>query len=345
MRMLAVLALLAALGLVLNHFRPSPPTGEPPAFRFEGLTMGTYYKVTLAGAEVSREESPRLQAAVEEELDRVNAAMSTYLPDSEISRFNLARHTDPIPVGPEFRRVLERSFELSEELSGYFDPTVGPLVVAWGFGPGERSGSVPSEEDLGTLRARVGMDKLELGEAGLRKLHPEVEIDLSGIAKGYAVDRVVARMVAEGYLNVFVDIGGDVAVHGRNPWGQSWRVGVQVPDPESGFSAKRVVGLDHGGMATSGDYRNFRETDEGRAHHILDPTTGRPVETSLTSVSVLATDCMTADAIATGLFVMGVERGMQWVEGRPGVEALFIWRGEDGFESRATPGFEQRFLD
>ena len=337
-RFFAVLLVLAVVGILLTRKDMAPPAR--PSVRIEGGTMGTYYLVTLAGVELSSVEEARIREIIEQELRAVNAAMSTYIPDSEISRFNRWDSDEPFPISDRFREVMRASFDLYESMDRVMDPTVGPLVNLWGFGEAGEKEEEPEAEALAAARDVVGLHKLELTGAGLRRLVPGVQLNLSAIAKGYGVDRLLSLLTAEGFVDVYVEIGGDLAVRGRNPQGRPWRIGIQVPEPDSWDDVELILGLDYGAIATSGDYRNFRDQAEGRIHHILDPRTGRPARSSLASVSVYAADCMTADGIATGLFVLGTEAGLAWVEGRPGVEALFIERLPNGrFRHHQSSGF------
>lgn len=338
-----MLAGLAVFSLILFLFLPEEPPREVAKFR--GATMGTTYEVILAGETAGDARAGELKERVDRELEAVNAEMSTYIPDSQISRFNRAGVAEVTEIGPGFREVWGRSVEISEAMDGAFDPAVGPLIDLWGFGAGEAAAEEPSAAMIRELRERAGMEQLVLTEEGLAKRTAGVEINLSAIAKGYAVDRVQSLLMQEGYVNIYVEIGGEVACLGVNPNGVPWRIGIQLPDPDSPEELMRAVSLHNRAIATSGDYRNFRETKGGRRHHIIDPRTGRPAEHALASVSVLATDCMTADAVATGLYVMGMEEGMDWVEAREGIEALFIDRGAEGFTIRMTEGFSAALID
>ena len=343
-RFLVFLGILAVLGGVLTFLTPEELETRPQV-HLEGRTMGTYYFVQLVGFELNEAELARLRGLVEAELDAVNQAMSTYMPDSEISRFNAMRETAPMPISRRFRDVVVRSQELYEEMEGAFDPTVGPLIRFWGFDRGEATQVLPDEETLAALQARTGMAHLELTEDGLSKSVPELEINLSAIAKGYAIDRVAHLLMEEGFLDLWVEIGGDLAVRGNNAQGVPWRVGISVPEQGAEHEILQRIAMSHGAMATSGDAQNFREVAGERMHHILDPVTGRPVETNLASVTIIAADCMTADAIATGIYVMGMDAGLAWIEARPGVEGLLIARGADGWVTRYTAGMEALLMD
>ncbi len=342
-RFLTVLCILALLGLVLSRFKP--PVDSVLATSFEGRTMGTHYIVTLAGVELPDAETDRLHRLVEAELRGINQAMSTYIPDSEISRFNATTAAEPFAISPAFRRVMERSFDLYGKLGGYFDPTLSPLINLWGFGHTGAPEQAPGDEEIAHLLDRIGLHRIQLTDAGLIKESPELELNLSAIAKGFAADQLADLLFNEGYVNVFVEIGGDLAVRGKNPAGGPWRIGIQVPERDGPEDILKIIGMESGGMATSGDYRIYRDNPDGFSHHILNPRTGRPALSTLTSVTVIAKDCMTADAISTGLFVMGTKAGLDWINNQPGVEALFIDRANGGFTRTASDGFSRYVLD
>jgi len=339
-RFFVVLGLLALAGFLLSRLPTEAAPG--PGTRFDGGTMGTHYGVILAGVELSDTEYERVRMLIEAELLAVNMAMSTYIEQSEISQFNRWTSAEPFPAGESFRTVLRRAIELNKALDGAMDPTVGPLVNLWGFGEAGERDEDPGERAIASALERVGLDRLELGEEGVVKSMAELQLNLSAIAKGYGVDRVLDRLLSEGFVNVYVEIGGDLAVRGRNPRGLPWQIGIQVPEPDGPEDVELILSLERGGLASSGDYRIFRESGGGRAHHILDPRSGHPVRGPLASVTVFAEDCMTADGFATGLFVLGTEEGLRRVETRPGVEALFLERAGDGsFTRHYSSGFER----
>ncbi len=215
----------------------------------------------------------------------INDRMSTYLESSELSRFNVSKSTDWFEVSPETASVVAFSQTVAEKTSGAFDVTVGPLVNAWSFGPDPRTQTVPDEDQLKGLRDSVGYEKLSvrMEPPALRKSIPELQVDLSAVAKGYAVDRVVQLLNEAGAENVFVEIGGEVRTSG-NKAGQWWKVGIQVPDVDQeavmiAHSLNTGAGNDQS-MATSGDYRNFFEVDGVRYSHTIDPRSGRPIDHS-----------------------------------------------------------------
>ncbi len=330
--MLLVLSLTAACGR-----ETAGPGGETYAFR--GATMGTYYSVKVAAVGLSEERLGEIQAMIEGELEDVNARMSTWIEGSELSRFNRHSETSPFSVSPATFRVVQAALEVGRLSGGAYDVTVGPLVDAWGFGAaGEHP--EPAEEEIRQLLERVGYDKLELvpAETALRKQRGDLSCDLSSIAKGYAVDRVFEALASAGFADVWVEVGGEVRAAGRNAAGRVWRLGIERPQLEPG-TLQRIVPLDGAAVATSGDYRNYREVDGARISHIIDPRNGLPIRHKLASVSVVHAECMMADALATALMVLRPEEGQELAR-RENLAVLFLVRDGDGFREIMTPAFE-----
>lgn len=307
--------------------------------------MGTSYSIRLAGARFDRRELADLHADVDAALAEINRQMSVWRPDSEIARFNRAGADEPVALSADFRFVVRRALELAEASGGAFDPTVGALVDLWGFGPDGRPPAAPSAERIAAVRRAVGYRHLRLMDDGrLAKDVPALQLDLGAVAKGYAVDKVAALLRGRGLDDFLVEIGGETLAAGVNPSGATWRVGVLRPDFGPAGTALQGIARLTGGraIATSGDYRNFYRAATGEIEsHIVDPRTAAPVGHAVASVSVLADDCLTADALATALFVLGPADGLPLLAARfPGVEALFLLRRENGrFEEVATPGF------
>ena len=289
--------------------------------------MGTSYSVTVTGA--GTRDEPAIAAAVRDELERVDALMSTYREDSELSRFNRHDSYDPFPLSEETYAVLAGALAVSKQTGGAFDVTVGPLVNAWGFG---RAGSdvQPSEGDLERLRGNTGWSKLTLNDAArtASKAVPELQCDLSAIAKGFAVDQVASALEGLGFTDYLVEVGGEVRAGGFNAVGEPWRIGVERPD-ESGRSLQRILRVSGTGVATSGDYRQFREVDGERFSHVIDPRTGRPATSRVASATVLHPTAMRADAFATALVVLGEAEGLDVAE-RADLVALLIIRDRAG---------------
>ncbi len=320
--------------LALSYWRLHPGQAHAQLMTFSGETMGTTYKVMA-----HTDSSAGLAQALQAELDRVEGLMSTYRSDSELSRFNALRSTQPFDVSADTASVVAASQEISEQSGGAFDVTVRPVVAIWGFGAGANA-SPPTDQELERARARVGYQKLRLEGTQLSKRSPELEVDLSAVAKGYAVDRLAQLLSARQIHDFMVEVGGELRVAGSKAPGHAWRIGVEKPDDE-GRSVQRVLELRDIGMATSGDYRNFYERDGKRISHTIDPRSGRPIAHRLASVTVLHEQAMLADAWATALNVLGPTAGME-LASRSQLAALFIVRNEDGsFQSQQTERFSE----
>ncbi|MEM1180345.1 MAG: FAD:protein FMN transferase [Acidobacteriota bacterium] len=340
---LTALALLASAGCQ-RGVEPAPRL----LYSLQGATFGTYYVVKIVvdrGDIVEGEPSPEERALplIEHELAEVDRLMSNYRDDSELSEFNANPTSDPVPLSPPTVEVFKAALELGELTAGALDVTLAPLVKAWGFGPDGLATTAPAADELEALLASVGIDKLTLDPAAgtLSKSDPNLYCDLSSLAKGYGVDRVLDRLRETGFSNVLVEIGGEVRTAGHNRDGEPWRLGIESPFALRG-QVQRVLPLVDEALATSGDYRNYREIDGRRVSHLIDPRNGQPIEHQVASVSVVAPSCIRADALATALMVMGEEEGFDLAE-REGVAALFLIRDGDAFVEKATTQFRARF--
>ena len=329
---------------ILNilFFSLSACAPAPRDAALSGQTMGTTYSIRLAASPLDRGELRRLQADVDSALAEVNRQMSPYLPDSEISRVNRAGANEPIAISPDFQFVVRRALDIAAATGGAFDPTVGALVNLWGFGPDGLRRVAPAPDLIAAARAVTGWRHLRLAPDGrLEKDVADLKLDLGAIAKGFGVDRVATLLRARGIRNFLVEIGGETLGEGLNAQGEPWRVGVLKPDGSADLQG--VARLTDGrAIATSGDYRNFYRDENGELRaHIVDPRTAETVGHAAASVSVLANDCLTADALATALFVLGPDEGLPLLAERfSGVEALFLVRdGEGSFGEVASPGF------
>jgi thiamine biosynthesis lipoprotein len=301
--------------------------------------MGTRFTVKAVDLPSSI-DAQSLQREIQDRLERVDALMSTYDPDSELSRLNRFDTMEWFEISPETATVLAEARRIAELTGGAFDVTVGPLVELWNFGPDKSpTDRVPADGEIEEVKAKTGWQGIEvrLSPPGVRKKRKELSVDLSGIAKGFAVDRVAEHLEERGIENYMVEVGGELRARGHNPQGKPWQIAVEAPTPGV-RSIQRVVGLDGLGMATSGDYRNFFEEDETRYSHVIDPRSGRPIAHDLASVTVLAPSCMEADALATALLVMGPDAGYE-LAAREKIQALFIVRTEAAFAEKATPQF------
>ncbi len=322
--------------LFLRNGGDGDGTGE---WTFRGPTMGTTWTVKIADPDLQEEQQEAIESTIKQTVDQIDQRMSTWKDDSELSLLN--RHdTTPYGVSAELMGVLVSASDFHRLTGGAFDITVEPLVRAYGFGP-DVPPEVPTDEELKELLGRTGLGKLILNPAAgtVTKKHPDLHCDLSGIAKGYAVDRVAAALEELGQDDFMVEIGGEIRTKGRNGSGEIWRIGVEQPDPTV-REAGRVIPLKDIAIATSGEYRNFYEVGGARYSHTIDPRTGRPIEHHLASVSVLNRSCMAADAIATGLNVLGPDEGYKLAVTH-GIAALFILERSNGsLIEHATPAFE-----
>ncbi len=334
-----VLAWLIALALVGVACHSADRDSGRQTYAFRGPTMGTYYAVKVVADKLSTERLTRLQEVIEAELEDVNAKMSTYVSDSELSRFNRHTETTPFTVSDSTLAVVSEALEIARITGGALDVTIGPLVNAWGFGPEDSVAGLQRGEIIELLE-RVGFDQLEVDfdSGALRKLRADLSCDLSSIAKGYAVDRVAEALGSQGLGDLWVEVGGEVRATGRNGDGLIWRLGVERPRLEPG-AVQRIVPLSDAAVATSGDYRNYQERDGVRFSHIIDPRTGWPIRHRLASVTVIHPRCTTADALATGLMVLGPDEGWELAE-REDLAVLFLVRDGDDFSEKMTPRFE-----
>ena len=316
----------------------------PRLLAWEGRTMGTTYLVKIAGVAPDDALVADLRAAVEARFDEINRQMSNYRADSELSRFNADASLDPVSVSAEFARVVRHALALSRDSGGAFDPTVGPLVDLWGFGAPGRRTDLPSAAEIEAARAQCGAGHLQVtpGDA-LRKDLPGLRLDLGGIAKGYGADVAAQVLRDRGFSDFFVAVCGEIVAFGNNVDGKPWQIGVERPiqDLPRGADHIAVVPLSGRALSTSGDTYNYFLDADGKIYsHILDPATGRPIQHQLASVTVIGPSGLVADGLATTLYVMGPERGFEWIEARPAYAALFIVRtGEDEFKLVASSRF------
>ena len=311
----------------------------PEVLQLSGQTMGTTWSATLPrGSGVTN--AAALTQKLQDRLDRINRLMSTYDPQSEVSRFNRLATTDWFALSAETVEVIALSLEVSRLTDGAFDISVGPLVELWGFGATPRAQQIPTESQVSQALALVGYKNLQLRlqPPALRKQIPGLRIDLSAVAKGYAVDALADVLAQQGLSSYLLEVGGELRVAGARDATAPWRIAIEKP-LEGVRDVARVLALSHTGLATSGNYRNFYLENGQRYVHTLDPVSGRPVRHRLASVTVLDPSCARADALATALMVMGEEHGRRFCEKR-GVAAYFLIHDQDDLTAYASPGFE-----
>lgn len=312
-----------------------------------GETMGTTYTVKVVGGVDVQGfdqgfDKESLGARLDSELKRLNGLMSTYDPTSELSRFNQAGVSELFPVSSEVLEVLQFSKIIHEQSHGAFDVTVGPLVNLWGFGPDPSQDAVPSDEAISLAMARTGFRFLKPGNGTLRK-EVDLYVDLSAIAKGYAVDRL-AKILDEAKISHYlVEVGGELRAKGRNERNSPWTVAVEAP-VRFQRSVFRIIELGSMSMATSGDYRNYFEVDGKRYSHTIDPRTGWPISHHIASVTVLASSAVLADGYATAINVLGPQAGLALAEAQ-NLAVLVIIKTADGFEERSSSALDAYMED
>lgn len=323
--LLTILTTVASSAGIVNAQGPDGGTvaGVPPAARaieskveITGVTMGRIpYKAVIV-CDPDADQAAALKNAVVESLETVNRLMSTYQRDSDVSRFNRSTSVDWFEVDAETAEVVQRALEISRQTDGAFDITVGPAVDAWKFGPDKSEFKPPSPDQIENLLKQIGYQRLSarVDPPALKKNSGELQIDLSAIAKGYAVDRVSKSIRSLGYDRCMVEVGGEVVARGDRAGGGPWIVGVEHPDGSNNKMVIRKLELNDSAVATSGDYRNFYLYNGKRYSHTIDPQTCKPVEHELATTSVVAGDCMTADALATAAMVMGAKSAHRFAE-------------------------------
>ncbi len=309
------------------------------SLRLSGSTMGTTYNVTaVVESGFSTQIQDDLQLKIDTELSLINQLMSTYIADSDLMLLNAQPPGEWVSISAQLAEILALSIEVGDLTEGAFDITVGPLVEIWGFGAAITQDDLPDADTLSRLKEFTGYQKLKLNELEKKAFKSEdIRLDLSAIAKGYAVDRVAQVLENEGIRSYLVEVGGEIRVHGNSARGEPWRIGIEVPSLMQGETQK-AISVTNKGIATSGDYRNFFEVDGVRYSHTLDPRTGWPVKHQLASVTVIAESSAKADSLATGFSVMGVAKAMQLAE-KEGIAVFFVQRENNEFVEYYSSAF------
>lgn len=298
-----------------------------------GMVYGTYYNFKYDSP-----EGKDLQEDINEELERLNLIFSHYEPASTISKIN---RNESVDLEPEFINCFNRAMEISAISGGAFDITAGPLINAWGFGPEERASMTP--ETVDSLKAFTGYHKIRIEDGKVIKENPAMKLNMSAIAKGYTCDLMGDFLSDKGCENYMVDIGGEVVAKGINDKGKVWTIGIREPN-EDPFNTdlNAAIELPDHALATSGNYMNFYEKNGKRYAHTIDPASGYPVQHSLLSATVLANDCMTADAFATAFMVLGKDAGIEIASNINDIEIYFIYAEEGGNNQvYMSEGFKQ----
>lgn len=300
----------------------STSCAEKEFHEFSGETMGTNYTIKYS-AKLSNQSNNKNK--VDQLLEDINNQMSTYISDSEISRFNTFNDTTWFAISDEFAYVIASSFKYYEISNGLYDITVMPLVNLWGFGP-EIFLDIPSKTQIDSVLQFVSQDLIEIDGNKIRKKDPRVQIDLSSIAKGYAVDQIIEIL---DYENIMVEIGGEVRTLSDK---KLWKIGVSTPSIGNfNYDIEYVVPITNHSLATSGNYRNFYVDDNKNFyHHEINPLSGYPIQSNLGSISILTTtSCMEADGLSTALYMMDTKEVKIFLD-RSNFEGLMIIQNEDG---------------
>ena len=330
-----MLFLVFAVGTVLLNMTESTLSTEP--LKLHGRTMGTHYSIVVDSPNQTSGNGAQLQAKIDARLLQINAQMSTWDNESEISRFNDSTSTDWFDVSSEFARVTAEAKKIHQLSNGAFDPSVAPLITLWGFGD-NRKKNVPDAAAIEETQKSIGMQHLEvrINPPALKKHIPGLQINLSAIAKGYGVDAIAELLITEGQPSFVVDIGGETRTGTAKASGDPWKLGVE--SPLGGLH--RVIKLTESSIATSGDYRNFFTMNGEIYSHAIDPATGWPVKNPPASVSVLHPSCMTADAWATTMMVLGPEKGIA-IANAKGLSVMFQNVQGDSIEEASTGEFAE----
>jgi thiamine biosynthesis lipoprotein len=322
---------------------PVASQNEKSLLHIHGQTMGTTFQVKVADAAGASNATEILQRAVDDTLAEINRQMSTFQSASEISRFNNSRSSEPMRVSRGLVDILRLALQVNRESNGAFDVTVNPLVELWGFGKKNAPVTIPPQAQIDSCLNCIGSKFVTiLNDSIIAKSNPCIELDFGGIAQGYGVDAVAELVHRKGYRNFLVEIGGELALRGLN-LGRKWQIGIDRPSLGAlpGQNLEAVLELSELAVSTSGDYRDFFMINDTVYSHTINPVTGRPVNNGLASVTIIAPNCMLADALCTAVMVIGPEQGLRWIESMPGVEVFMILRDGDKFTDKMTPGFRK----
>ena len=308
----------------------------------QGKTMGTTYNIALVHSKDKVIDTVKLQSQIDKLLLDFNQHVSTYVPDSQISVFNRLEDTSWSKVHEDFISIVKASQAVSRLSDGAFDISISPLVNLWGFGPAKKD-DAPNQEQIKKALSQIGFNKIEYNEEqkSLRKTQKDMQIDLSAIAKGFAVDKISELLKQNNLPNHLVEIGGELIASGLNQADKKWRIAIEQPDLSTKIT-QQGLDISNRAVATSGDYRNYFVEKGVRRSHIIDPKTGYPISHKLASVTVVHESTAMADAFATALLVMGEEKGKLFAE-KNNLDVLMIIRKDNSdtaaFEFWSSPDF------
>lgn len=297
---------------------------EQVHFTFNGQAQGTSYLISYY-----HENEKVNQNQIDSILLVIDNSMSLYKTNSLISTINESTQGGELDV--HFLQVIKKAFQINKETGGIFDVTVEPLVAAWGFSS-EKIKEFPDSNRIAQILLFVGMENIQLNGSYLKKLKPEVKIDLNGIAQGYTVDVIADFLIANGIKNFLVELGGELRVEGKKPNGEDFYIGIEGPvnstDKESVI--KHVAIIKGKALTTSGSYRNYIQNGTDRLSHIINPKTGYPVHSEILSVTVFAKDAISADGYDNALLSMGIKDAFSFLDQHPDLEAYFVYKNEQG---------------
>jgi FAD:protein FMN transferase len=308
-----------------------------------GKTMGTTYNIKIIGGYFNNQKI--LKKQIDKRLIEINESMSFYIKDSEISRFNnLFKKDEKFKISDDFKKVMIEAYKIYKLTDGYWDCTVKPLIDLWGFGEKFKDSDIPSYLSIKNALLNTGLDKIRfIDNEYLVKEDSYVKIDLSSIAKGYAVDKISDIIKENGFDNFIVEIGGEIFASGfksgfkKNK--EKWEIGIENPDKDNIGKIKKIVRLSGAGLAASGNYRKFFTKDEKTFSHIINPKTGYPIENNVVSASVIAKNCMFADGIATALMVLGAKDGIKIIDNLDNTECYIITKENNSFKEYLSKNF------
>ncbi len=315
--------------------------------RITGKTMGTFYNITVVGSYPGGAE--QLQYDAENVLKTIVDEISTFDPNSTISKFNATRSNEPIEISNNFADIVIESMRVGKELNGAMDITVNPLVNLWGFGAQKVKG-FPTDEEIATAKSNLGLDKIHIeiskDKNYIRKSNPNVEIDLATVGEGFGADKLAQLLDRKGINNYMTSVAGAIRTKGHNARGAQWLIAIEDPSNEQqvGKNLTSAVCINSAALSTAGSYRNYRKGADGkRESHIIDPNTGRPIQHETVSVSVIGNSALWTDAVDTGLLVMGSEAALKYAN-ENNIPIFTIVKTDKGFESHSSRAMKE-FLD
>jgi thiamine biosynthesis lipoprotein len=316
------------------------PVAERPMVEIHGRTMGTFYGVKVVGDFPGGQQA--LQTQVDSLLKHYNDEISTYDPNSSLSKFNQQQTSTPFPVSQEMADIVISALRVGQRTQGVLDVTIGPLVNLWGFGPDKRPIKTPTEEQITAARQRVGIQHLHVDvsadHAALRKDVPNIYVDLSTIGEGFGADKVAEFLESRGVHNYLVEIAGASRSRGVNAKGDPWKLAIQKPTDELD-EVQAIIKPDGRAISTSGSYRNYYELDGKRYSHIIDPATGKPITHRLVSATVITPTALEADGLDTALMVMGPEKAMAFAK-QQRLAVYLVIKTDKGFKAEYSESFE-----